>query len=280
MRPLIALFVFVFSAFAAHAAPQPAGYVIAFSLQGEDLAKGTAVIRGGKELAPQIYMPLFDGDTVFVRDAASVVTVDMAGAGRREVGGALLRLDVAGAMPASDDAWAIIASIGELVSGSGGEEAPTNLIAKGLGISVPWSAPGGAANHIAAGGAPLPILWSGGEGPFKLALETGDGRHEIAQTGARRFVLDTPPSGDFALVISDSAGSVVRLKFKSRTVPAAPEALLAAAPSPETANILASAWLAKEETGVWRQQAIRQLAAAKGDEAARKLMEAIAAGWR
>ena len=86
MRPLFACFALLlgFTLFA-EAAPQPAGYVIAFELQGEDLAKGTAVVRAGKELAPRIYMPLFDGDAVFVRDAASRVIVDVADGGRKDI---------------------------------------------------------------------------------------------------------------------------------------------------------------------------------------------------
>ena len=69
---------------------RPAGYIMAYELKGVDAEKRTVVVRKGAELAPKLLMPVYDGDSVFIRDEESRVVLSLAGEGSLIVTGKLM----------------------------------------------------------------------------------------------------------------------------------------------------------------------------------------------
>ncbi len=81
---------------------RPAGYIMAYELKGADAEKGTVVVRKGVELRPKLLMPVYDGDSVFVRDETSRITLNLAREGDLVVSGKLRRKDIAGEMASGE----------------------------------------------------------------------------------------------------------------------------------------------------------------------------------
>jgi hypothetical protein len=269
---------------AAHAgeAADAAGFIIAYDLKGADLARGTAVIRQGEELRPQLWMPIFQGDTVFIRDSASSVVLDMAKDGRIELAGVEQRLTI-GENGSGDSAWEIVTQIAELFSGEEGEDTPTNLISKGdESLSVPMAVHG--LNFIVRDNRPIWIAWRGGKAPYNLALDIDDGRQLLGSTAANEAEIGIPDSATdrFAVLIEDSLGKRVRVALALREdTPEMPGDVAKSAAARSAGQAVKAGWLAAQDDGAWRLEAARGLRAMPaGDKTTARLLSALAKGWR
>lgn len=258
-------------------AKAPAGYVIAAALKGKDRDCGTSVIRAGQELRPRIWMPLYAGDIVFVRDAASQLILDMGDEGRIELGGSLTRFEADGEIETGDDAWTLISRIGKILAGGGETVVPTNLVSKGIDRFTALSAASGP-NFLLRDGSPVHVAWRGGRAPYRLTLVANSRQRELVRTLEAEAELIVPPETPrrFDIVIADAAGVSRRLAFRFRdALPPAPASLAAAGPSKEFDEILLAAWLAERPRGAWRLEALRRLRAMRSrSQAARLLWEA------
>jgi hypothetical protein len=256
---------------------EAAGFIIAYDLKGADMARGTVVIHNGEELRPKLWMPVFPGDTVFIRDAASSIVLDMAKGGRIEVEGAEQRFTV-GERGAGEGAWEIVTQIAELFSGEEGKDAPTNLISKGdKTLRVPMAVHG--LNFIVRDTRPVWIAWRGGKAPYKLALDFA-GVQEMLGTQAEReieFRIPKRAPDRFALLIEDPLGKRVRVAFALRKNPPEVPGDVARAAA---AQAVEAAWLATQDDGAWRIEAARGLREQPSDKAAANLLSALADGWR
>jgi hypothetical protein len=260
---------------------RPAGYIIATELQGPDQQAGTVVIRDGAELKPKIWMPLFAGDVVFLRNPASHVTLDMGDGGRVELGGALLRYEAKGEIATQDDAWSIITKIGAILASNEDTVVPENLASKGDAALISLGA-GNGPNLILAGDAPVVLAWKGGAAPFRVTASVGARTHDIAETGDRLVAFAIPADAikAFDVTISDAKGMTRRVPFRIRnSLPDAPASLAAAGPSAEFDEVLLAGWLAERPRGAWRFEALRRLQQLKDkDAAAAHLLKAMLAG--
>ncbi len=181
--PVLAMAVMVFSG-AVRAEETPAGYVVAVTLAGEDASAKTAVVRQGKELPAKLMMPVFAGDVVFLRDAASRIALELGQGNTVEVGGSLARYNVEGEIPTGDDAWSIFKAIGTVLAGDG-EEIPENMAAKGdeAELKMPLAVHG--ANFIVVGERNLWLAWTGGKAPFLGDADAGREGNGLAEVRTR-----------------------------------------------------------------------------------------------
>lgn len=279
MARLIALFVIMLGLLAGGAQAQdvrPAGYIMAYELKGADAAKGTVVVRKGVELQPKLLMPIYDGDSVFIRDEESRITLSLAREGNLIVSGKLMRKDIAGEMASGDDSFTIIEQIVAILAGRGDDDSFSVLVSKGAetgeAIKVPLAVRG--RNYILRGGEPVRLAWSGGEGPFRVQVGTG----KVVTHDARELSIDVKALAGtkFTVTVTDARRRTVRIPFVVRkALPKVPEKIMARDASGEVAAV----WLAGRDNGAWRLEAVRQLRALPRSETVSGLIAALEKGW-
>jgi hypothetical protein len=279
---VVALILALLTAGAVRAEEPAAGFIISYELKGADLEKGTSVIRNGAELPPKVWMPLQAGDIVFTRDAASTVTIDMAEGGRVEVKGAKQRFTISGS-GSGDDSWGILTQIAELFGSEEGEDAPTNLIAKGDGsLDAPMAVRG--QNFILRDERPLWIAWRGGKAPYAITIDADGARRSLGRTTETQVENALPKTGKnrFVFIVEDSLGKRVQIVFRFRkSAPRAPAELIEQAERHGASEAVLAGWLAAQDDGAWRFEVARILRAMpRGDKTAANLLAALANGWR
>jgi len=288
MRFLIAVSVILGSVFfhaPSFAADREAvAHIVEVELAGEDLAKGTAVVREGAEHKPQIWMPLYDGDIVFVRDSKSHILVDYGAGGRVEVGGKAMRVTVSAETAHGGETWGLITAIGSLLSGEEDEEVPANLISKGEESVLQVPAANRTPNNLLRSEAPVWVTWSGGAAPFTIILDAGGGETVLTESSEREVRFDIPKDAGerMTLTITDAGKRSMRVSFRLRDRLAAVPAGVESADAPEgLAPALVAAWLAGQDDGAWRLEAVRMLRTADaGKPEFKRLSDALLAGWR
>lgn len=278
---LACLFALVLISAPAQAQRAPAGYVVSVALAAGDT---TAIVRDGREMAPRLMMPVYDGDVVFLRDRESRVTVEVGDGDRIVIGGELARYDVKGEIATGDDAWAILSAISEILGGENNEQVPDNMVAKGDGgaLKLPMAVPG--PNFLARGERGVWLAWTGGKAPFKVIVEV-DGRTRVFQSiRQREFTVDVP-AGDpkrFEVVLKDAANGLSRTIFRFRDrIPEPPETLASAAPGDTTSVLAHAAFLTTIHEGDWTVEAAQLLhRRGRSDKAAAALLDRIVRGWK
>lgn len=253
--------------------PRPAGYIMAYELKGADAEKGTAVVRNGKELAPKLLMPLYDDDSVFIRDEASSITLSLGKEGNLVVSGKRMRKVISGEMTSGDSGFSLIEQIFAILFGHGDDDSLSVLVAKGIDeMKAPMAAPG--RNYVLRGAAPLRVTWAGGEGPFTVTVAGGK-----ATTQTDRVVeipAATLAAPKFTVTVKDVRQRKLRIAFETRkTQPKVPQAVKARDEKGEVAAV----WLAAQKGGAWRFEAVRQLAALPPNEVTKGLIAALEKGW-
>lgn len=255
---------------------RPAGYIMAYELKGADAEKGTVVVRKGAELQPKLLMPIYDGDSVFIRDETSKITLSLAREGNLVVSGKLMRKDVAGEMASGDDSFTIIEQIVAILAGRGDDDSFSVLVSKGTetgeAIKVPLAVRG--RNYILASGEPIRLAWSGGEAPFSVKVGTGN----TLTQDAREIVItaDALAASKFAVTIIDAKKRNLRIVFEvKKALPSIPAKIKAR----DTNGEIAAVWLAGRANGAWRLEAVRQLRALPHSETVGGLIAALEKGW-
>jgi hypothetical protein len=256
---------------------RPAGYIMAYDLKGADAQAGTVVVRDGKELPPKLLMPLYDDDSVFIRNETSKVMLSLARDGNFVVSGKIMRKEVAGEMPSGDDGFDIIEQIAEILFGGGEDDSLSVLVAKGGDeLHAPMAVR--QRNYVLREGKPVQVTWTGGDGPFTVRIDQGQGGgKEVTQTTRMIEVPLTTISGNrFAVVVTDANKRRLRIAFGIRTAPPkAPEKVKAR----ENSGEVEAVWLSAQQNGAWRFEAIRRLRALPGTEATRGIIAALEKGW-
>lgn len=259
-------------------------HVVEVELAGEDLAKGTVIVREGAEHKPQIWMPLYDGDIVFVRDPKSRVLVDYGEGGRIEVGGKAMRVTVSAETAHGGETWGLITAIGSLLAGEEDEEVPANLISKGDDGALQVPGANRTPNNLLRGDQPVWVAWSGGKTPFIVKLEVSGKETVLTPSSDREVRFDIPADAGqrLALIITDAEKRNVRVPFRLRDkLPAAPSDVLAESAPDGLSPALLAAWLAGQDDGAWRIEAARMLRNDAGGKAEfKRLANALLAGWR
>jgi len=259
-------------------------HIVEVELAGEDLVKGTVIVREGGEQKPQIWMPLYDGDIIFVRDPKSHVLVDYGSGGRVEVGGKAMRVTVSAETAHGGETWGLITSIGSLLAGEEDEEVPANLISKGEESALQVHAANRTPNNLVLGEGPVWVAWTGGAAPFKVTLESGGQEAIVTPSGEREVQFDIPKeTGQRAtLTITDAAKRSVRVPFRLRDKLPVPPSRLSTEAAPDGLEpALFAAWLAGQDNGAWRIEAARLLRNADGGKPEfKRLADALLAGWR
>lgn len=255
---------------------RPAGYIMAYELKGADAEKGTVVVRKGVELAPKLLMPIYDGDSVFIRDETSRITLSLAREGNLLVSGKIMRKDVAGEMASGDDSFSIIEQIVAILAGNSEDDSFSVLVSKGAetgdAIKVPLAVRG--RNYILRSSEPLRLGWTGGEGPF--TVKVGDGKAVVQAARDIAIAPDAMRGNRFAVTISDAKKRSVRIAFEvRRALPKVPAKVKAR----ETSGAVAAVWLAGRDNGAWRFEAVRQLRALSQSETTAGLVAALEKGW-
>jgi hypothetical protein len=255
---------------------RPAGYIMAYELKGSDAEKGTVVVRDGNELAPKLLMPLYDDDSVFIRDEASRITLSLAQEGNLVVSGKLMRKEITGEMPSGDDGFDIIGQIADILFGHGDEDSLSVLVAKGGNeLKAPMAVRG--RNYVLRNSKPLLVAWAGGEAPFTVLVEQGQGGKAVTQE-ARAIEIPLAKIGGnrFAVIVTDARKHKLRIAFELRkAAPNAPEEVLAR----ENRGEVQAVWLAAQQNGAWRFEALRQLRALPPDKMTTDLIAALEKGW-
>jgi hypothetical protein len=256
--------------------PRPAGYIMAYELKGSDAEKGTVVVRDGKELAPKLLMPLYDDDSVFIRDEASRITLSLAREGNLVVSGKVMRKEIAGEMPSGDDGFDIIGQIADILFGHGEDDSLSVLVAKGGDeLRAPLAVRG--RNYILREGNPLRIAWTGGEGPFEVRIDQGQGGKSVAQANREiEIPLAEISASKFAVVVADASKRTLRIAFELREAPPKAPAKVKAR---ENHGEVEAVWLAAQQKGAWRFEAVRRLRALPEDKAITGLIAALERGW-
>jgi hypothetical protein len=274
---LFSLLIIVFGAGHAMAADRtPAGYVMEMSLAGEDATAKTVIVRDGGEIAAKLMMPVFDGDIVFLRDAASRLGLEMGDGKAVQVGGSVMRFTVRGELNTGDSTWGIIAAIGSVFAGED-EPAPENMVSKGGTLKMPMAIRG--TNLVLKGRRTLWLGWEGGKAPFSINLAAVGGETEldtgISGNGAE-IALPDDANDKLTLVVRDAEQQKVQVKL--RFAGALPEG-----GPPETAsttgNLALAAWLTGQDDGAWSIEAAQRLRDIQTD-ASSLLIDKIRTGWR
>lgn len=254
----------------------PAGYVLEISLSGEDADRGTAVVRGGEELTPQPMMPLFDGDTVFVRDSASRIVIEVGDGQMVEIGANLPRYTVSGEIDTGDGFWSILSKVGTALGGGDAEAAPETMASRNDdSLKVPIAVRG--TNYVLRDGRGVWLGWIGGEAPYSVAVDDLP-----AQSTDRRDMRIMPPDKPrFRVTISDARGQTHQLHFRfADALPPLPVAL-ASRPDGMARQLAVAAWLTGEDGGAWTIAAAQGLVTAAGEgTAAGDLLARLRGGWR
>lgn len=255
---------------------RPAGYIMAYELKGADAERGTVVVRKGTELQPKLLMPIYDGDSVFIRDETSKITLSLAREGNLIVSGKLMRKDIAGEMASGDDSFTIIEQIVAILAGRGDDDSFSVLVSKGTEtgeeIKVPLVVRG--SNYILGGGEPVHLAWSGGEGPFSVQVASG----KTVTHEARELTINVKAltGTKFAVKITDARKRAVRIVFVvKKALPKVPAKVKAR----DTNGEVAATWLAGRDNGAWRFEAVRQLRALPPSETVLGLIAALEKGW-
>lgn len=263
---------------------EPVAHIVEVDLQGEDLAKGTAIVREGTEHKPAIWMPLYDGDIVFVRDPKSRVLVDYGEGGRIEVDQTRMRVEISEKTAHGGDTWSIITSLGELLMGEEGEEVPTNLVSKGDDGTLVVPVANRTPNNVLRNSAPIWIEWKGGAEPFTLTLEANGKDQPIGHTKDRQAKFDLPKEAGQRLVLTivDAKKRSVRVPLRLKeSLPTPPAGLASDNPSSDLLPALIAAWLARQDDGAWRIEAARMLRnAGAANGKLTRVGDALFAGWR
>ena len=182
-RPLCAILLVVFGLGASGAWAEnmrPAGYIMAYELKGADAAKGTVVVRDGKELPPKLLMPLFDDDFVFIRDELSRITLE---ASRKKAiswsrASSCARRSQARCRTATPDSN-VIKQIADILFGHGDDDLLSVLVAKGGDeLKAPMAIRG--RNKIVRSSGPLVVGWQGA-GPFAVLIDQGLGGKAVCR---------------------------------------------------------------------------------------------------
>lgn len=255
---------------------RPAGYIMAYELKGADAEKGTVVVRKGVELQPKLLMPIFDGDSVFIRDETSKITLSLAREGNLVVSGKLMRKDIAGEMASGDDSFTIIEQIVAILAGRGDDDSFSVLVSKGAetgeAIKVPLAVRG--RNYILAGGEPIRLDWTGGEGPFSVKI--GNGKTLTQDAREITITADAMAASKFAVTIIDAKKRKLRIAFEvKKALPKVPDKVKAR----DTNGEIAAVWIAGRDNGAWRFEAVRQLRALPQNETVAGLIVALEKGW-
>lgn len=252
---------------------RPAGYIMAYELKGVDAEKRTVVVRKGAELAPKLLMPVYDGDSVFIRDEESTVTLSLAREGNLVVTGKLMRKDVTGEMTSGDDSFSIIEQIVSILIGNSDDDSFSVLVSKGTdAIKVPLAVRG--RNYIIRSAEPVRLAWTGGAGPFTVKI--GDGKPVTQDTREVTIAGDEIDGNRFAVTITDARKSGLRIAFELRkALPKVPDKIKAR----ENQGEVAAVWLAGRDNGAWRFEALRQLGALPQNEMTAGLIAALEKGW-
>jgi len=254
----------------------PAGYVMDMALSGKDAEVKKGVARKGEELEVKLLMPVYDGDTVFVRDAASRIELDLGSSGTIEVGGARLRYPVQGEIDTGDSTWSLISAIGDALGGSGDAGVPDNMVSKGTGeLSVPIAVH--EANYVVAGGKTLWLGWAGGVAPYSVTVAGQDAPLTVADQAAE-LAMPAPANGRFTVEIADASGHRTSLRFRLKDKLPAPPADIARRSDGPAKALAMAAWLSKQDDGAWRVAAAQLLDGGKGSAEA-LLREALQLGW-
>lgn len=279
MARVLALLVIMLGLLAGGARAQdvrPAGYIMAYELKGADAEKGTVVVRKGVELQPKLLMPVYEGDSVFIRDEESRITLSLAREGNLVVSGKLMRKDIAGEMASGDDSFTIIEQIVAILAGRGDDDSFSVLVSKGAEtgetIKVPLAVRG--RNYLLSGGEPVRLAWNGGEGPFRVQVGTG----KVVIQEARELSIDVEQVAGtkFTVTITDAKKRTVRIPFVVRkALPKVPEKIKAR----DIGGEIAAVWLAGRDNGAWRVEAVRQLRALPQSETVSGLIAALEKGW-
>lgn len=254
---------------------RPAGYIMAYELKGADAEKGTVVVRDGKELPPKLLMPLYDDDSVFIRDETSKVTLSLAHEGNLVVSGKLLRKEIV-EMPSSDYGFDIIGQIVDVLFDDGDGDSLSVLVAKGGDeLKAPMAVRG--RNYILRNGEPLHIAWTGGEGPFAVLIDEGQGSKPVSQAAREIDVPVAKIAGNrFSLVVTDGRKRKLRIAFELRkALPKVPAKVKAR----DNRGEISVVWLAAQQNGAWRFEAARQLRALPQDKITSDLIAALEKGW-
>ena len=265
----------------ASAEQAPAGYVVAVSLVGSDQETNTAIVREGKELAPKLMMPVYNGDVVFVRDPASLVILEIGGGESVDIGCDLLRYNVSGEIPTGDDAWSLLTAIGSILSGEE-DVIPENMVSKGDSLTMPLAVRG--SNFIGKTERKLWLAWQGGTGPFTVSVKSEAKELTLAPTEAREIEIPiAAESGDrLAITLRDAAQHVTTVRFRFRDdIPTLPDALKKASPGPSAFAQVTATWLASLDNGAWTVEAAQILhSRAEKDQAAAALLARMVEGWK
>ncbi len=254
----------------------PAGYVTEISLSGEDAAAKTVIVRDGGEIAAKLMMPVYDGDIVFLREAASRIVLETGGGMTVRIGGSVMRFAVTGELDTGDSTWGIIAAIGGVFSGDD-EPAPENMVSKGGTLKMPMASRG--SNMVLKSRQALWLGWEGGTAPFTVSLagEGGETRLAAELSGTEaEIVLPAAVKERFTLVVRDAEQQKVqvRLRLAERLPEGAPPASASAA-----GTLALAAWLTGQGEGTWRIEAAQMLHGSTA-AAAPALLDKIRTGWR
>lgn len=255
---------------------RPAGYIMAYELKGADAEKGTVVVRKGAELQPKLLMPIYDGDSVFIRDEMSKITLSLAREGNLVVSGKLMRKDIAGEMASGDDSFTIIEQIVAILAGRGDDDSFSVLVSKGAetgeAIKVPLAVRG--RNYILRTGEPVRLAWTGGEGPFSVTI--GNGKTLTQEVREIVITADAMAANKFAVTIADAQKRKLRIAFEvKKALPSVPAKIKAR----DTNGEITAVWLAGRGNGAWRFEAMRQLRALSQNETVTGLIIALEKGW-
>ena len=278
-RPLCAILLLMLGLSASGAwaeTVRPAGYIMAYELKGADAAKGTVVVRDGKELPPKLLMPLYNDDSVFIRDELSRITLTLAKEGSLVVSGKLMRKEIAGEMPSGDDGFDVIKQIADILFGHGDDDSLSVLVAKGGDeLKAPMVIRG--RNKIVKSSGPLVVGWQGA-GPFAVLIEQGLGGKAILQAAREIEVpLATIKGSRFAVIVTDARKHKLRIAFELHDgAPKAPNEVTAR----DNRGELEAVWLAAQQNGAWRFEAVRRLRALPQDKLTADLIGALEKGWQ
>jgi len=259
----------------------PAGYIIAVELSAADADAAAHVQREGQQLPVQIGGALFDGDTVVVREAGTVVTIETVHDRQLRVDAARSPHLVTGALPSGGRLSAFAALIGELFESRPAPRA-VNLIGRNdaalrleMGRGVPQQV---------VPGTRLWLGWQGGEAPFTVEIRApGPAGAVLAATAATgrtaTLALPSAAAGPLALVLRDGAGEEVQLDLRAAAgAPPVPPWIGEAAPTAAFGQVAGALWLLERQPAEWDLQAAALAAEAGSYAAAEELLRRLAEG--
>jgi hypothetical protein len=266
---MIAIIACVFATVAA--AAERAGVIEAFLLKDQDAVRGSAIARAGQDMKPAVMMPLLDGDVIYLDSPASWMRAVLLDGSAQEVRGPVRRKIEASA--AGGDTWDAVWWAWDAIAGNEADESPTNLAAKGLGPVVKAAPTGGT---ILRGSEPVYLAWSGGTAPYIVSV--GDKVYESPAAGIE-FSIPANASKHLRVEIKDAKGVSTRISLRlTDQTPTPPAELVSHVASKDFRMTIAAAWLAHQEQGRWRIEAMRRLYRLKSYEPAQHLLAALANG--